>query len=47
MQSSLVDFYAKIGETRKARLVFDEMSNPNLVPWNGVDFWVFFIRVLL
>ncbi|KAL8124882.1 pentatricopeptide repeat-containing protein At5g39350-like [Apium graveolens] len=34
VQTGLVDFYAKIGEMAKARLVFDKMSEPDLVSWN-------------
>ncbi|XP_017239746.1 pentatricopeptide repeat-containing protein At3g16610 [Daucus carota subsp. sativus] len=36
VQTGLVDFYAKIGEMGKARLLFDDMSERDLVSWNAL-----------
>lgn len=36
VSSSLVNFYAKFGRTSHARRVFDEMPQPNVVPWTAI-----------
>ncbi|XP_057482097.1 pentatricopeptide repeat-containing protein At5g39350-like [Actinidia eriantha] len=36
VQTALVDFYAKCGQMETARLVFDRMSQPDLVSWNAL-----------
>ena len=36
VQTALVDLYAKCGQMETARLVFDRMSQPDLVSWNAL-----------
>ncbi|GFS34244.1 tetratricopeptide repeat (TPR)-like superfamily protein [Actinidia rufa] len=36
VQTALVDLYAKCGQMKTARLVFDGMSQPDLVSWNAL-----------
>ncbi|KAG6394670.1 hypothetical protein SASPL_145259 [Salvia splendens] len=36
VQTSLLDFYSKIGEIRNARKVVDEIPQPDLIVWNAM-----------
>ncbi|KAL8044493.1 hypothetical protein ABFX02_08G048600 [Erythranthe guttata] len=36
VQTALLDFYSKVGETGNARKLFDEISQPDSVAWNAL-----------